>query len=117
MFTDAAVRATVYLHRLGIAILLFAFCPDMQQFPPIVADVIILILKNGACHVVILPDVFFVFPNLPFFIILKFDIAPNLILFQIQQILFTAITTVCGNRLQDIHKCALMFFRTGISVL
>ena len=31
MLTAAAVRTAVYFHRLGIAVLFFAFRPDMAQ--------------------------------------------------------------------------------------
>ena len=71
MFTAAAVRTAIYLKCLCIAILFFAFCPDMAQLPSIMADGIMLILKDGVCHVVILPDVFFVCPRFPFLMILE----------------------------------------------
>ena len=77
MLTAAAVRTSVYLKRLGISILFFAFCPDMAQFPSIMADVIMFIFKNGVCHVVILSDIFFVCAGLPFLMILELDIAPD----------------------------------------
>ena len=35
----------------GIAVLLFAFRPDMAQLPPIMADIIMLIFKDGVCPV------------------------------------------------------------------
>ena len=34
----------------------------MAQLPSIMADIIVLIPKNGVCHVVMLPNVFFVCP-------------------------------------------------------
>ena len=60
MLTAAAVRTAVYFHCLSIAVLLFAFCPDMAQFPSVMADVIMLILEDSVRHVVILPDIFLV---------------------------------------------------------
>ena len=80
MLTAAAVFTAIYLYRLRIAVLLFAFCPDMVQFPSIMADIIMLIFKDGVCHVVILPNVFFVCPCLPLLMILKLDIAPDPVL-------------------------------------
>ena len=47
VFTAAAVCAPVYFHCLGVAILLFALCPDMPQFPSVMADVIMLIFKDS----------------------------------------------------------------------
>ena len=47
MLTAAAVRTAVYFHRLDIAVLFFAFRPDMAQFPSIMADVIMLIFKDS----------------------------------------------------------------------
>ena len=47
MLTAAAVRTAIDLHRLGIAVLFFAFRPDMAQSPSIMADVIILIFKDS----------------------------------------------------------------------
>ena len=94
MLAAATVRTPVHLHRLGVSILLFAFRPDIAKFPSITADVIMLILKNLVCHVVILPNVLFVGPCLPLFMILKLDEAFDLILFQIQQVLFTAVAAV-----------------------
>ena len=41
MLTAATVRTAIDLHRLGIAVLFFAFRPDMAQLPSIMADVII----------------------------------------------------------------------------
>lgn len=46
MLAVATVRTPVHLHRLGVAILLFVFRPDIAKFPSITADVIMLILKN-----------------------------------------------------------------------
>ena len=91
MLTAAAVRAAVYFHRLGIAVHLFAFRPDMAQFPSVMADVIMLILEDSVRHVVILPDIFLVCPCLPLLMVLKFDEAFDLILFQIQQVLLTVL--------------------------
>ena len=73
MLTVAAVSAAVYLYRLGVAVLLSAFCPDMPQLPSIMADVIMLIFKDGVRHVVILSDIFSVSTGFPFFMVLKFD--------------------------------------------
>ena len=44
MFAAAAVRTAVYFHCLGVAILLFAFCPNMAHLPSVMADVLMLIL-------------------------------------------------------------------------
>ena len=46
MLTASAVRTAVYFHRLGIAVLLFAFRPDMAELPSVMADVIMLIFKD-----------------------------------------------------------------------
>lgn len=75
MLTAAAVCAAIYLYRLSVAILFFAFRPDMAQFPSVMADVIVFVLKDGVCHVVILRDVFFIRPCLSFLMILQPDIA------------------------------------------
>ena len=104
MLAVATVRTPVHLHRLGVAILLFVFRPDIAKFPSITADVIMLILKNLVCHVVILPNVLFVGPCLPLFMILKLDEAFDLILFQIQQVLLTAVAAVDSHCLQCIAK-------------
>ena len=80
MLTAAAVRKAVHLYRLGITVLLFAFRPDMAQLPSVMADVIVLILKDGVCHVVILPDIFFISSGFPFLMILKLDIASDPVL-------------------------------------
>lgn len=87
MSTAATVRTAVYFHRLGIAVHLFASRTDVAQLPSIMADVIMLILKDSVSHVEILPDVLFVCPCLSFLMFLKLDITPDLILFQIQQVL------------------------------
>ena len=47
MFTAAAVRTAIDFHSLGVSIQLFAFRPDMAQFPSIMADVIMLIFKDS----------------------------------------------------------------------
>ena len=104
MLTAAAVRTAVYFHRLGIAVHLFAFRPDMAQFPSIMADVIMLIFKDCAGHVGMLSDLFSVSTSFSFLMVLKFDIAPDLILFQIQQVLLTAVAAVGSHRLQCISK-------------
>ena len=104
MLTAAAVRTAVYLHCLGITLLFFAFRPDMVQFPSIMADVIMLIFKDSVCHAGILPDILFVCPCLSFLMVLKFDITPDLILLQIQQVLLTAVAAVSSHRLQRISK-------------
>ena len=46
MLTAATVRTAIDLHRLGIAVLLFAFRPDMAELPSVMADVIMLIFKD-----------------------------------------------------------------------
>lgn len=111
MPTAAAVRAGVCLHRLGVSILLFLFRPDMAQLSSIMADIIMLILKDGVCHVIILPDVSVVRLCLPFLIILELDGAADPILFQIQQVLFTSVAAVGSSRLQPVPKRFLMFFQ------
>ena len=58
MLTATAVCTAIDLHRLGVAILLFALRPDVAQLPSVMADVIMLVLKDGVCHVVILSDIF-----------------------------------------------------------
>lgn len=104
MLTAAAVGTAIDLHRLGVAVLLFAFCPDMAQIPSIMADIIMLILKDGVGHVVILPNVFFVCPCLPLLMVLELDIAVDLILFQIQQVFLTTVATVGSHCPQDISQ-------------
>ena len=56
MLTSATVCTSIHFQELRIAILFFLFGPDMPQFPPIVADIVMLILKNLILHVAILPD-------------------------------------------------------------
>ena len=104
MLTAAAVRTAIYLHGLGVAILFFALRPDMPQFPSVMADIITLIFKDGICHGVILPDVFFVCPCLTLLVFLKLDITPDPVLFQIQKVLFTAVAAVSSHCLQRISK-------------
>ena len=77
MLTAAAVRTAVYFHRLGIAVLFFAFCPDMAQLPAVMTDVVMLIFKNRKPHVVIFPNIFFIGTGLAFLVVLKLDIARN----------------------------------------
>lgn len=84
MFTATAVHTAIYLYRLSIAVLLFALCPDMTQLSFVMADVIMHILKDGICHVGILPDVFFVCLCLPLPMVLKFNKTSNPVLLQIQ---------------------------------
>ena len=54
----------------------------MTQLPFIMVYVIMLVLKDGVCHVGIFPDVLFVCPCLPLLMVLKFDITLDLILFR-----------------------------------
>lgn len=82
MLTAAAVRATVYFHRLGIAVHLFTFRPDMVQFPSVMADVIMLIFKDSVCHVGILSDIFLISPGFPLLMVLEFDKAFDLLSFR-----------------------------------
>ena len=111
MLTVAAVFTSIYLKRLGISILFFAFCPDMAQLPSIMADLIMLIFKDSVCHVVILSDIFFVCAGLPFLMVLELDIAPDPVLLQLHQVLFTAVAAVGSNLLQCISECSLMLFQ------
>ena len=111
MLTAAAVRTAIDLHRLGVAVLLFAFRPDVAQLPSIMADVIMLILKDGVCHVVILSNIFLVCTRFPLLVVLELDIALYPILFQVQQILLTAVAAVSSNCLQPVPKRFLMFFQ------
>ena len=46
MFTAITVGTSIYLKCLTIIILLSAFCADMPQFPSIMTDVIMFILKD-----------------------------------------------------------------------
>ena len=94
MFTTATILTTIDLHCLGVDILFFAFCSDMSQLPPVMANVIILIFKDGVGHVLIITNVFFVCPFPPFLMFLKLDIALDPVLFQIQQVLFATVATV-----------------------
>lgn len=96
--------------RLGVSVLLFAFRPDMTQFSSIMADVIMLILKDGICHVGILPDVLFVYPCLPLLMVLKSDITLDLIPFQIQQVFLTAVAAVSSNCFQICFRIAVAAF-------
>ena len=75
MFAFAAVCTAVNFNGLGISILFPRFCLDMPQFSAIMANVIMLILKDPVCHVIILADIFFVCTGLPFLMILQLDIA------------------------------------------
>ena len=111
MLTAAAVRTAIDLHCLGAAVLFFTFRPDMAQFPSVMADVIVFILKNGVCPVVILSNVVFVCPCLPLLMVLKLDETADSILFQIQQALLTAVAAVGSHCLQGIPKCIPMFFQ------
>ena len=111
MFTAAAVHTAIDFHSLSVSIQLFAFRPDMAQFPSIMADVIMLIFKDSICHVGILPDVLFVCPCLPLLMVLKFDIAPDPILFQIQQVFLTAVAAVSSNCFQHISKRVPVLFQ------
>lgn len=47
----------------------------MPQFPSVVTDIVMLILKNLILHVGILPDVFLISTALSLFVVLKLDIA------------------------------------------
>ena len=104
MFTSAAVCTSVYFYSLCVSILFFLFCPDMPQFPPVVTNIVMLILKDLILHVVILPDVFPISTTLSLFVILELDIAGNPVSFQIQQVLFTAVAAVSSHCLQRISK-------------
>lgn len=42
----AAIRTAIHFKRLGISRILFAFYTDMAYFPPAMADIIMLILKD-----------------------------------------------------------------------
>ena len=113
MITAGAVRTAIYLYRLGITLLLFAFRSDMAQLSSIMADVIALILKDGVCHVVILPDIFLISPGFPLLMIRKLDIASDPVLFEIQQVLFTAVAAVGSHRLQGVSKRIPVLFQNG----
>ena len=47
MLTAAAVRTAIDLYCLDISVHLFVFRPDVAQLPSIMADVIMLILKDS----------------------------------------------------------------------
>ena len=76
MFTAAAVPAAITLHSLGVAVLRFAFHPDMAQLPSSMADVIALIFTYGTGHVIALPDIFLVCTGFPFLMILELNVTP-----------------------------------------
>lgn len=107
----SAVRTSIYLEGLGIAVLFFALRPDVAQFPPIIADIVILIFKDLIRHVIILPDIFPVSTGFPFLMLLELDIRGNLILFQIQQIFLAAVTAVSGYFFQHFVKSFFMFLQ------
>ncbi len=113
MLTAAAVHTTIYLNGLGVSILLFALRPDVTQLPSVMADVIMLVLEDGVCHVVILSDIFPVCTGFSLLMVLKLDIAPNPVLFQIQQVLLTAVTAVGSHRFQHIPKRIPVLFQNG----
>ena len=72
-----------------------------------------LIFKDGVCHVVILPNVFFVCPCLPLLMVLQLDIAPDPVLFQIHQVLFAAVSAVGSYCLQCVSKRFPVLFQDG----
>ena len=113
MLTAAAVRTAIDLHRLGITVHLFAFRLDMAQLPPVMADVIMLILKDSVGHVVILSDIFPVGTGFPLFMVLQLDEASDPFLFQLQKVFFAAVAAVGSHCLQCVPKCLPVLFQDG----
>ena len=111
MFTATTVSAPIDFKRLYISVMLFCFCPDMMQSPSIMTDIIMLIFKYHAFHVVILSDVLLISLRLSFLMILKLDVTGDPVLFQIQQIFFTAVTAVSRSIFRKFPKCSFMFFK------
>ena len=66
---------------------------------------------NGTAHVIILSDIRFVCTGLPFFVILKLDIAFDPVLLQIGKILFAAVTAVRSDCFQLFPKCFPVLFQ------
>lgn len=82
--------------------------PRYPQLPAIMADVIILILKDIVYYMSV--NIFFISTNFSVFIILNLNINLVLVLFQLQQILFTtaALSSVTNSNL--IQKLSDIFF-------
>lgn len=68
------------------------------------ADIIRLILEDFISHVVIFPNVFFIRTGLSLFMILQLDITGDPVFFQIQQVLFTAVTAVSSHLFQAVFS-------------
>lgn len=111
MFTATAVGAPIDFKCLPISIMRFCFCPDMMQFPSVMTDIIMLIFKYHAFHVVILSDVLLTSACLSFFMVLKLDVTGDSVLFQIQLIFFTEVTTISRSIFRKSSKCSFVFFQ------
>lgn len=70
-----------------------------------------LILEDLISHVIVLANIFFIGVALPFFMVLKLDIAGNLMLVQIQQIFLAAVSAVGSHFFQYVPKCFPVFFQ------
>ncbi len=113
MKTLGFMITAIDFHCLSISVHLFTFRLDVAQLPPIMAYVIMFIIKDGVCHVVILSDIVLVVSTgVSFFMALKFDETPDPLPFQIQQGLLIALTA--SNVSPDAFRC---FPKTGISIL
>lgn len=59
MLTAAAILTSIYLNGLGVTALLPAFCTNMVKLSSLIADIVMLILKDLMSHVIILANSFF----------------------------------------------------------
>lgn len=81
--------------------------PRYPQLPAIMADVIILILKDTVYHMSV--NIFFISTNFSVFMILNLNINLVLVLFQLQQILFTTATLSSVTNSNLIQKLSDIF--------
>lgn len=76
--------------KVGILVFLdvteMPFCLDMAQFPPVKTNINVLILENLGGYAVIFSNVFFIDTGFPFFMVLQFDVAAYVVLFQVKKI-------------------------------
>ena len=110
MFTTAAVCTSIDFPCLGISIPFPGFRTDMAQLPSVMTEVVMLIFKDLRCHIVILADILFIGTGFSLFMILKFDIAGNFVLFQIQEVFLTAVSAVRSHFIQYLTKSFPVFF-------
>ena len=111
MLAAAAVRTSIHFKSLGISRLFPCFCPHVPQLPPVMAHIIMFIFKDFISHVVIFSDIFFIRTGFPLFMILKLNIAGNVISFQVQEVFLTAVAAVSRYFLQNLPKGIPVFFQ------